>query len=64
MLFRSVEATSSNAGATLTVYVTSSGALLGTISGGRLQTNTSTNPGNVTVKSSAGGQATRAVTVG
>jgi len=59
-----VDATSSNASATLNVYVTSTGALLGTISAGRLQTNTSTNPGNVTVKSSAGGQASKAVTAG
>src|SRR5205823_6339568 len=43
-----VDATSSNTSATLKVYVTSTGALLGTISGGRLQTTTSTNPGNVT----------------
>jgi hypothetical protein len=57
-----VDATSSNASATLKVYVTSTGALLGTISGGRLQTTTSTSPGSVTVKSSAGGQATRTVT--
>ena len=56
-----VDATSSNASATLNVYVTSTGALLGTISAGRLQTTTSTNPGNVTVKSSAGGQASQAV---
>jgi hypothetical protein len=56
-----VDATSSSAGATLKVYVTSTGALLGTISGGRLQTNTASNPGNITVKSSLGGQASRAV---
>jgi hypothetical protein len=59
-----VDATSSSAGATLKVYVTSSGVLLGTISGGRLQTNTASNPGNVTVKSSLGGQASRAVSSG
>jgi len=59
-----VDATSSSAGATLKVYVTSSGALLGTISGGRLQTNTASNPGNITVKSSLGGQASRAVSSG
>jgi hypothetical protein len=59
-----VDATSSSAGATLKAYVTSSGALLGTISGGRLQTNTASSPGNVTVKSSLGGQASRAVSNG
>jgi hypothetical protein len=59
-----VDATSSTASATLKVYVTSSGALLGTISGGRLQTTTSSNPVNVTVKSSLGGQASRAVSTG
>jgi len=59
-----VDASSSNASATLKVYVTSTGALLGTISGGRLQTNTPSNPGNVTVKSSLGGQASRAVSNG
>jgi hypothetical protein len=59
-----VDATSSSAGATLKVYVTASGALLGTISGGRLQTSTASNPGNVTVKSSLGGQASRAVRSG
>jgi hypothetical protein len=56
-----VEASSSGSGATLNVYVTSTGALLGTISGGRLQTNTPSRPGNVTVKSSLGGQASRVV---
>jgi hypothetical protein len=59
-----VDASSSNVSATLKVYVTSTGALLGTISGGRLQTNTPSNPGNVTVKSSLGGQASRAVSNG
>ena len=56
-----VEAGSSNSSATLSVYVTSTGVLLGTISGGRFETTTSTNPGNVTVKSSLGGQASRAL---
>jgi hypothetical protein len=56
-----VEATSSNSSAVLKVYVTSTGALLGTISGGRFETNIASNPGSVTVKSSLGGQATRTV---
>jgi hypothetical protein len=59
-----VDASSSGSGATLKVYVTSTGALLGTISGGRLQTNTPSSPGNVTVKSSLGGQASRTVVNG
>jgi hypothetical protein len=57
-----VEATSSNSTATLKVYVTSTGVLLGTMSGGRFETNIASNPGSVTVKSSLGGQATRTVT--
>ena len=57
-----VEATSSSSSATLKVYVTSTGALLGTMSGGRFETNTASSPGSVTVKSSLGGQATRTVT--
>ena len=56
-----VEATSSNSTATLTVYVTSTGVLLGTMSGGRFETNIASNPGSVTVKSSLGGEATRTV---
>jgi len=58
-----VEATSSNSAATLKAYVTSSGVLIGTLSGGRLEINWSANPVNVTVRSSAGGSASRAVTV-
>jgi hypothetical protein len=57
-----VEATSSGSGATLKAYVTSTGVLLGTLSGGRLEVNIASNPGNVTVKSSLGGEASRAVT--
>ena len=57
-----VEAASSNSSATLKVYVTSTGALLGTMSGGRFETNIASNPGSVTIKSSLGGQATRTVT--
>ncbi len=56
-----VEASSSASGATLRVYVTATDVLLGTISGGRFESNTSSSPGNVTVKSSLGGQASRAV---
>jgi hypothetical protein len=63
-----VEATSNNSSATLTAYVTSSGALLGTLTnngGGsyRAELNVATNPVNVTVRSSRGGSATRAVTL-
>jgi hypothetical protein len=58
-----VEATSSNSSATLRAYVTSTGALIGTVSGGRLETAWPSNPVNVTVRSSAGGSASRAVTV-
>jgi hypothetical protein len=63
-----VEATSSNSTATLTVYVTSSGATIGTLTnngGGRYErvfTNIATNPVSITVKSSRGGTATRNVT--
>jgi hypothetical protein len=56
-----VEATSSNSTATLKVYVTSTGVLLGTMSGGRFETTIASNPGSVTVKSSLGGEATRTV---
>ena len=56
-----VEATSSNSTATLKVYVTSTGVLLGTMSGGRFETSIASNPGSVTVKSSLGGEATRTV---
>jgi hypothetical protein len=56
-----VEATSSNSTATLKVYVTSTGVLLGTMSGGRFETTIASNPGSVTVMSSLGGEATRTV---
>jgi hypothetical protein len=46
----------------LKVYLTSTGVLLGTMSGGRFETNTASNPGSVTVKSSLGGQAKRTAT--
>jgi hypothetical protein len=57
-----IEATSSRTGATLSAYVTSTGALLGTLSGGAGTFAASTNPQSITVKSSLGGSATRTVT--
>jgi len=62
-----VEATSTRPDATLQVFVTSSGQLIGTLSnngGGRFRGQFSwpVNPQRVTVKSNFGGQATRAVT--
>jgi hypothetical protein len=61
-----VEATSSSANASLQVFNTASGQLIGTLSnngGGRYsgQLNVATNPRTITVKSSLGGTATRAV---
>jgi hypothetical protein len=61
-----VEASSSRANATLQVFVTSSGQLLGTLSsngGGKFsgQLNAATNPQNITVRSDLGGSATKAV---
>jgi hypothetical protein len=63
-----VEATSTRTNATLRVFVTSSGQLIGTLTnngGGKYsgQLNWSVNPQNITVQSSFGGQALRAVTV-
>ena len=62
-----VEATSSNSSATLKLHVTSSNALIGTLKGagrGKYsgQFTLSTNPGNVTARSSLGGVASRSVT--
>lgn len=57
-----VEATSSGSGATLRVYVTSTNALVGTLSGGRGEFSMSSNPQSITVRSSLGGSATRTVT--
>jgi hypothetical protein len=62
-----VEATSTRATATLQVFITSSGQLIGTLSsdgGGRYrgEFNWPVNPQNITVRSNFGGQATRAVT--
>lgn len=63
-----VEATSSNANATLTVFVTSSGQSIGTLGnngGGRFSATLTfpVNPVNITVRSSSGGSASRAVTL-
>ena len=63
-----VDATSTNASAVLRAYVTSTGALIGTLknSGGGRHTGQFTwpsNPQNVTVRSSLGGSASRAVTL-
>jgi hypothetical protein len=61
-----VEATSTNRTATLKVYVASTGALIGTLTGdgsGRYkgEFSWSTNPQNITVRSSAGGSASASV---
>ncbi|HYY55913.1 MAG TPA: FG-GAP-like repeat-containing protein, partial [Pyrinomonadaceae bacterium] len=61
-----VEATSTRTNATLQVFVTSNGQLIGTLTnngGGKYggQLNWSVNPQNITVRSSFGGSATRAV---
>jgi hypothetical protein len=63
-----VEATGSNASATLTVYVSSTNALIGTLrneGGGRYRGEFSwpTNPQSITLRSSLGGSATRTVTL-
>ncbi|HJR79799.1 MAG TPA: FG-GAP-like repeat-containing protein [Anaerolineales bacterium] len=63
-----VEATGSNASATLQVFVTSSNTLIGTLrneGGGRYRGDFSwpTNPQNITVRSSLGGSASRTVTL-
>ncbi len=63
-----VEATSTRSTATLQVFVTSSGQLIGTLSndgGGRYRGEFSwpVNPQSITVRSNFGGQATRTVTV-
>jgi hypothetical protein len=62
-----VEATSSNAGATLTVHVAATGELIGTLTGdvsGRYKGQFSwpVNPQSITVKSDLGGSVTKAVT--
>ncbi|MBV8857520.1 MAG: hypothetical protein JOZ02_11365 [Acidobacteria bacterium] len=63
-----VQATSSNSSATLKCYVTSTNVLIGTLQndgGGRYSGKFAgqTNPQNITVRSSAGGAASRAVTL-
>jgi probable HAF family extracellular repeat protein len=63
-----VEATGSNASATLNVYVTSTNALIGTLrneGGGRYRGDFSwpANPQNITVRSNLGGSASRTVTL-
>jgi hypothetical protein len=63
-----VEAMGSNASATLSVYVTSTNTLIGTLrneGGGRYRGDFSwpTNPQNITVRSSLGGSASRTVTL-
>lgn len=63
-----VEATGSNASATLSVYVTSTNTLIGTLrneGGGRYRGEFSwpSNPQNITVRSSLGGSASRTVTL-
>ena len=62
-----MEASSTNKTAVLSVYVTSTGALIGSLTGdgsGRYKGDLgwSSNPVNITVKSSAGGSAGKAVT--
>jgi subtilisin family serine protease len=61
-----IEATSTNATATLTAFVTATGATIGTFpnaGGGRLQLTWPVNPQSVTVKSSLGGTGTRTITL-
>lgn len=63
-----VEATSTRTNATLQVFITASGQLIGTLTnngGGKYtgQFNSATNPQSITVRSSAGGSATRTVIV-
>jgi uncharacterized membrane protein len=63
-----VEATSSSANATLQVFVTATNTLIGTLrndGGGRYRGDfsLSSNPQNITVRSSLGGSATRSVIV-
>ena len=57
-----VDATSSGSGAILRVYFTGTDTLIGTLSGGSGQFTVSVNPVDITVRSSLGGTAARAVT--
>src|SRR3712207_4434809 len=56
-----VEASSSRSGATLRVHVTSTNAIVGTLSGGTGIFTVASNPQSITVRSSLGGSATRTV---
>lgn len=58
-----ISASSSAGGATLRAYVTSTDALIGTLSAGSGQFALPANPQSITIKSSLGGAANRAVTV-
>lgn len=58
-----VDAAGSGSGASLQVYVTASGALIGTLSGGSGQFTLAAAPQSITVRSSLGGSATRTVTL-
>lgn len=63
-----VEVSDSSSTATLRAYVTATGALLGTLTNGgggkyKGQFNSPSNPQNVTVRSSLGGSASKAVAV-
>ena len=58
-----VEASSSSSGATLRVYVTSTDEFIGTLSDGKGEFSWPSNPGNITVRSSLGGSASRSVTL-
>lgn len=57
-----VEASSSSSSATLRAYVSATNELIGTLSGGKGQFSWPVNPQDVTVRSTLGGSATRAVT--
>ena len=57
-----VEASSSSSSATLSVYVSATGELIGTLSGGKGEFSWPENPQSITVRSSLGGSATRTVT--
>lgn len=62
-----VEASSSNSAAVLSAYITATGTLIGTLTndGGRYrgEFSAATNPQNITIRSSLGGSASRAVTL-
>ena len=58
-----VSASSSSSSATLRVYVASTNELIGTLSAGTGDFSWPANPQSITVRSSLGGSATRAVTL-